>query len=111
MAPASTTPPVPWLLRAVDFCKAQPEDYLPRIYSDGTYDERENELHSVFDATAIRRHAAASVVIVHDGTDWMEKPALSIRITDGELIDTRSAYTMEYLALALAAQVQQHPEG
>ena len=100
-----------WLQTAVDFCKAQNADYLPRIYTDGTYDETQFDLHSVFDTTAVRRHAAASVVIVHDGADWKDRPALSIRITDGDMIDTRSAYTMEYLALALATQIQQYSKG
>ena len=93
-----------WLQRAVDFCKAQPLDYLPRIYTDGTYDKTQIDLHSVFDPTAVRRQAAASVVIVRDGADLKDRPAISTRIT-------RSAYTMEYLALALASQVQQHSKG
>ena len=97
-----------WLQRGVEFCKSQPADYLPRIFTDGTYDEAEHDLHSLFDATAVRRHAAASVVIVHDGADWKDRPAFSIRITDGDTIDTRSAYKLEYLALALATQIQQH---
>ena len=84
-----------WLQTAVEFCKAQRTDYLPRIYTDGTYDETKFDLHRVFDATAVRRHAAASVVIVHDGADWKERPALGIRITDGDMIDTRSENTME----------------
>ena len=59
----------------------------------------------------ITKHAAASVVIIHDGTDWKERPALCLRITDGDAIDTRSAYTMEYLALGLATHIQQHSKG
>ena len=51
------------------------------------------------------------MVIVHDGADWKERPALSLRITDGDMINTRSAYTMEYLALALATQIQRHIKG
>ena len=51
------------------------------------------------------------VVIIHDGADWKDKPAFSIRITDGDIIDTRSAYTMEYLALTPATQIQQHTKG
>ena len=100
-----------WLQRGIEFCKSQPADYVPRIYTDGTYDEAEHDLHSIFDATAVRRHAAASVVIVHDGVDLKDRPAFSIRITDGDMIDMRSAYTMEYLALTLATQIQQHTKG
>ena len=50
----------------------------------------------------------ASVVIVHDGEDGKKRLALSLRITEGEKINTRSAYTMKYLALALATQIQRH---
>ena len=44
-----------WLQIRLEFCKMQTADYLPRIFSN---------LRSVFDATAVRHHAAASVVIV-----------------------------------------------
>ena len=100
-----------WLQTAVEFCKAQNTDYLPRIYTDGTYDETKFDLHSVFDTTAVRGHATASVVIVHDRADWKERPALSIRITFGDMIDKRPDYTMEYLALALATQIRQYSKG
>ena len=71
-----------WLQTAVEFCKAQNADYLPRIYTE------KFDLHIVFDTTTVRRHAAASVVIVYDGADWKDRPALSIRITHGDMIDT-----------------------
>ena len=100
-----------WLQKAVDFCKSQQTDYIARIYTDGSYDESQFDLHSIFDTNAVRHHASASVVIVHDGPDWTERPALCLRITDGDMINTRSAYTMEYLALALATQIQQHTKG
>ena len=48
---------------------------------------------------------------IHDGIDWKERPALSLRITDGNIIDTTSAYTMEYLALTLATQIHQYTKG
>ena len=53
----------------------------------------------------------AIVVVVHDGADWKDRLAFSIRITNGDMINIRSAYTMEYLALTLATQIQQHTKG
>ena len=55
----------------------------------------------------MRRHAAANVVIVYDEADWKDRPALNIRNIDGDMIDTRSAYKVKYLALTLATQMQQ----
>ena len=67
-----------WLSKGVQFCKAQPADYIPRIFTDGAYDKADHDLHYVFDDTAVRRHAAASVVIVHDGPDWKDRLVFSI---------------------------------
>ena len=80
-----------WLDDAIQFCQAQPEDYIPRLFTDGTYTETDHDLHSVFESTAVRQHAAASVVILHDGDDWENRPAFAMQITDGDMIETRSA--------------------
>ena len=74
---------------------------------DGTNDESQFDLHSLFDSILVRRHVAASVTIIHDGIDWKVRPALSLRITAGDISDRRSAYTMKYLALTLATQIHQ----
>ena len=58
-----------WIQKALDFCRSLPTDYIARIYIDGSYDESQFDLQSIFDANAVRRHASASVVIVHDGLD------------------------------------------
>ena len=57
------------LTKDFEICKSQPAEFLPRIFTDGTYEEAEHDLHGVFDATDVRRHATASVVIVYDGPD------------------------------------------
>ena len=99
-----TSSPVTWvsdeanmpksLKSAVDFCKTHQADVRPYIYTDDTYDDTEFDLHSFFDATKIWCHAAASVVIVHDGADWKETLELRITITNRDMIYTQSAYTM-----------------
>ena len=60
---------------------------------------------------AVKRHAAVSVVILHDGDDWETRPAFAMHITNGDMIGTRSAHTMDYLALALATKIQLHSQG
>ena len=69
-----------WLQRVAECCKSQLSDYLPHIFTDITYDEAEHDLQRILDATAVRRHAAADVVIVYDGADWKDK-------TDMDIID------------------------
>ena len=55
---------------------------------DGTYDKADDDLLSVFDTTAGRRHAAPSVVIIHDIPDLKDRLTFNIRITDGDMIYT-----------------------
>ena len=35
-----------WLTKGVEFCKSQAAGYIPRIFTDGTYDKAEHDLHS-----------------------------------------------------------------
>ena len=76
--------------------------------TDKTYKVTDHNLHSVFESTAVKQHAALSVVILHHGEDWDTRPAFAMHMTDGDMLGTRSAYTMEYLALALATKIQLH---
>ena len=76
---------------AITFCQTQTADYIPRHFTDGTYKETDHDLYSVFESTAVEQHAAASVVILHDGQDWEKRSAFEIHITDGDMIGTRSA--------------------
>ena len=84
----------------------QPADNTPRIYTDDKYWELDDNLESLLDPDAVRKHAAASEVIIHDSAAWIERPVLCLRITD-----TRSAYKMEYLALELETQVNNTARG
>ena len=68
-----------------------PEDYIPKLYMDGNFREMDLDLHSVFESTAVRQHAAASVVILHDGEDLGTRPAIAMNITKSDMIGTRSA--------------------
>ena len=45
---------------------------------------------------------------MHDGPDWRNFPQLVLHLHDGASIDTRAAYTMEYIALAAAFRLQEH---
>jgi len=94
-----------WVQQAEEFCKEQGSDYIPRIYTDGSYAERDFDIHSVFDSDAVTRTASAGVAIIHDGPDWRSKPIYAIHIAHGDDIGARSAYTMEYLALAIALRL------
>ena len=99
-------PSPPWVQQVAQFCSTQGPTYKPRIYTDGSYTERDHDLHSVFDTDAVTRTAAAGIAIVHDGPDWKQRPMYAIHIDHGADIGARSAYTMEYLALAMAMRVQ-----
>ena len=70
------------------------------------YREEDFDLHAVFDSMAVARKSGASLVIIHDGPDWKTRPIYAMRIKDRDLIDTRSAYTMEFLALVAALRIQ-----
>ena len=83
MAIKSTTTQFKWLRKTKEFCRTPADDYILTLYTDGTYREADHDLHSVFDGTAQRRHAAASVVILHDGEDWESRLAFSMHKTDG----------------------------
>ena len=59
-----------WLQKVISFSRAHPTDDISHIYTDGTYDESEFDLHSLFDSTAVKRHEAARVIIIHYVMDW-----------------------------------------
>ena len=56
-----------WVQQALQFCEEQGPDYRPRIYTDGSYSERDHDIHSVFDTDAVTKTASAGIAIVHDG--------------------------------------------
>ena len=95
-----------WVQQALHFCDEQGPDYKPRIYTDGSYTERDHDIHSVFDTDAVTKTASAGIAIVHDGEDWQDRPIYAIHVDHGADVGTRSAYTMEYLALAMAMRMQ-----
>jgi len=95
-----------WVHEANEFVRRQPRDYKPRIYTDGSYKEIDHDLHSVFEDEAVRKVARAGIVILHDGPEWKTRPIFALHIKEGEEIGARSAYTMEYLAIAAAQRLQ-----
>ena len=95
-----------WIQQAEQFCQDQGPDYIPRIYTDGSYVERDHDIHSVFEPDAVTKTAAAGIAIIHDGPDWRDRPIYAMHVDHGDDIGVRSAYTMEYLALAIAMRIQ-----
>ena len=95
-----------WVCKATDFCRRQGPTYRPGIYTDGAYEERDYDLHTVFDRNAVTKKSAAGMAIVHDGPDWQDRPIFALHIGHGADIRADSAYTMEFLALAMAMRVQ-----
>jgi hypothetical protein len=95
-----------WVCRATDFCRKQGPTFRPRIYTDGAYEEKDHNMHTVFDKNAVTKKSAAGMVIVHDGPDWRDRPMFALHIGHGADIHADSAHTMEYLAFAMAMRVQ-----
>jgi hypothetical protein len=95
-----------WIREANEFVRKQPADYKPRIYTDGSYKEFGHDIHTVFEEEAVRKAARAGIVILHDGPEWKTRPIFALHIKEGEEIGARSAYTMEYLAIAAAHRLQ-----
>ena len=44
---------------------------------------------------------------MHNGPDWRDYPTFAIHIKDGDKIQARSAYSMEFIALAAALRLQE----
>ena len=87
-----------WIKQATQFCVEQGSTYKPRIYTDGSYVEKDHDIHSVFDSDAVTKKSAAGMAIIHDGPDWRDRPIYAMHVPFGDDIGARSAYTMEYLA-------------
>ena len=104
--PAPHTDPIPpssqpaWLQWVHDNMSCL-QSYEPAFYTDGAYKDP-NTLNSIFQPTTSIPKAAAAVVIKDNSASWRSKPIYVIRITDGEAIGASSAYSMEFLALAMA---------
>ena len=95
-----------WVCKATDFCRRQGLTYRPRIYTEGAYEEKDYDLHTVFDRNAVIKKSAAGLAIIHDRPNWRDRPIFALHFEQGADIRAVSAYTMEYLALAMAMCVQ-----
>ena len=80
-------------------------DYIPSIYTDGSYSSQ-TSIEAVFRPDRQQRHASASVIIKDTSMDWKQKDVHIIHIKNGDHIQATSAYTMEFLALAVAMKLQ-----
>ena len=79
------------LQEVIEFCKRQQENFIHRLFSDVTYREMGFDLHSAFEPTEVKQHAAGSVVILNDRPNWEKCPTFALRITDRDMIGTRVA--------------------
>ena len=95
-----------WVLEVEKFCKRQKEDYKPRIYTDGMFKEDDHDLRTIFNVRSVRVDTGASVIILHDGPDWRDREMLALHIKNGEEMEAKSAFTMEFIALAAALRMQ-----
>ena len=94
-------PPTPqWLTWLRDQVTSTPT-YLPAIYTDGSH-STSHSLSSILQPSSAIVTAAAAVVIKDNSPDWKTKPIYVVRVTDGDGIGAASAYTMEFLSLAMA---------
>ena len=82
----------PWIRTARQFCQAQEADYRPVLYTDGSYSETNLGLRSVFDRTAVTRVAGGSIVAVHAGEDWKERPIFNLGIRQVQDIQVLSTH-------------------
>jgi hypothetical protein len=48
------------------------------------------------------REATAAVIIKDNSIHWQQKPVFVVHVSDGADIGTQSAFSMEYIALAMA---------
>ena len=78
--------------------------YIPAIYTDGSYKEY-SSVQAILQPTTMRRKASAAIIIKDNSPDWKIRPIISIKVDEGENIGTRSAYSMEFLSLAMAMTV------
>ena len=77
------------------------EGYCPAFYTDGSYKENCN-VESILHPRDTVREAAAAMIIKDNSTSWRNKPVFAVHMADGADIGTESAFSMEYLSLAMA---------
>ena len=77
------------------------EGYSPAFYMDGAYKEQCN-VASILHPRDTVREAAAAIIIKDNSPTWSNKPVFAVYITDGADVGTQSAFSMEYLAFAMA---------
>ena len=97
-----------WVEQTRQWVDSAPQGFIPCIHTDGSYNEGNSTMEAIFNDSHKRITASAGLVIMHDGPDWRRFPQLVLHLKDGASIDTRSAYTMEYIALAAALRLQEH---
>ena len=77
------------------------EGYSPAFYTDGAYKEH-CTVASILHPRDTVREAAAAMIIKDTSSSWRNKPVFAVHMTDGADIGTESAFSMEYLSLAMA---------
>ena len=97
-----------WVEQALQWVATAPPGFTPCIHTDGSYNEANSPIEAIFSDAHKRIQASAGLVIMHNGPDWRDYPQLVLHLQNGSGIDAKSAYTMEYLALAAALRLQEH---
>eukprot|EP01041_Mallomonas_annulata_P042122 gene42122-biopygen5635 len=99
-----TTPTYGWL----HFIREQePQIPNPCIYTDGSWAHTDITMRTVLKPSgeAPSTRASASVIVIN-GTNWQDYPQIVLHITEGEMMMCKSAFTMEYMALAAATAIK-----
>ena len=97
-----------WVAQVLGLVQEGGGDYKPCIFTDGSYLERANGMAAVFNTDKLTKISAGSMVIMHEGPDWRNFPTIVVEFDDGQAIGAGSAYSMEFLALTAALQLQEH---
>ena len=101
--PIAPLPTPQWLTWLRDRTTSTP-DYMPAIYTDGSH-LTSHSINSILQPTTAIVTASAAIVIKDNSPNWKSKPIYVVRVTEGDSIGAASAYTMEFLSLAMAMTV------
>jgi len=77
------------------------EGYSPAFYTDGAYKEQ-CSVASILHPRVTVRDSAAAMIIKDNSISWKNKPVFAVHMAEGADVGTQSAFSMEYLALAMA---------
>jgi hypothetical protein len=101
--PIVPTPPPGWKTWVQGHLESQ-VGYSAAFYTDGSYKEQ-GSVASILHPRDTVRDATAAIIIKDNSTHWKAKPVFVVHVADGADIGTQSAFSMEYIALAMAMTI------